>query len=135
MRIMFRLPRETHCYLSEPISEQYHMRSLITSRFLGFISRIRNSKKDSVRSMLKAIEYDNRSVTGRNLRKILLQSEEQDINNLKPVQGYTVYRAVPEGEEYRINFIYDLLELRENQQYTNLSMNEIENMLAFLCVS
>ena len=48
----------SHCYLIEPLSGQFHMRSLVTSRFLGFISRIRKSKKDSLRSKLKTIEYD-----------------------------------------------------------------------------
>ena len=34
IRKMLRLPQETHCYLIEPVSGLYHMRSLITSRFL-----------------------------------------------------------------------------------------------------
>ena len=79
MRIMLGIPRETHCYLIEPLSEQIHMKSLISSRFLGFISRIRRSKKVALRSMLKTIEYDTRSVTGGNLRKLLIQSDEWDI--------------------------------------------------------
>ena len=51
IRKMFKLPLETHCYLIEPVSGKPHMRSLVTSRFLGFISRIRKSKKNCLRNM------------------------------------------------------------------------------------
>ena len=132
---MLRIPRETHCYLIEPLSGQFHMRSLVSSRFLGFISRIRTSKKDSLRSMLKTIEYDTRSVTGRNLRKILLQVDESDIKNLIPKHGIIEYKKTCEGDEYRADFLNNLLEIRENLQFTDLSMNEIENMISFLCIS
>ena len=132
---MLKIPRETHYYLIEPLSGQFHMRSLVTSRFLGFISRIRKSKKDSLRSMLKTIEYDTRSVTGRNLRKILLQADEYDIKNLTPKHGFREYKKTCEGAEYRADFINNLLELRENLQYTDLSLNEIENTISFLCIS
>ena len=96
------------------------MKSLISSRFLGFISRIRRSKKVALRSMLKTIEYATRSITGGNLRKLLIQSDEWDIKNLKPINGMNDYRVTPEGVEYRVNFINDLLELRENLQFTDL---------------
>ena len=132
---MLRLPQETHCYLIEPVSGLYHMRSLITSRFLGFISRIRNSKKKSLRGLLKTIEYNTRSVTGGNLCKILLQSEECDVKNLLPKHGFREYRATPEECEYKAEFINNIIELRENHQSTDLSLNEIDNMLSFLCIS
>ena len=135
MRNMLRLPRETHCYLIEPVSEQFHMKSLVSSRFLGFISRIRNSNKEALRNMLKTIEYDTRSVTGGNLRKILLMSEERDVKNLTPKHGYINYRITPEGCEYIVEFINTLIELRENPQSTDVSLNEIDNMLSFLCIS
>ena len=135
LRKMLRLPRETHCYLLEPISGQLHMKSLIASRFLSFISSIRRSKKVSLRNLLKVIQYDTRSVTGRNLRKLLLQSGKNDIKNLEPMHGIQEFRETPELEKYRSEFIINLLELRENMPDTDISFNEIENILAFLCIS
>ena len=85
--------------------------------------------------MLKTIEYDTRSVTGRNLRKILLQSDEVDIKHLNNMHGWSEYKITPEGDDYRADFVNNLLELREHHQYTDISLNEIENMLSFLCVS
>ena len=37
VRRMFDLPRETHCYLIEGVSEQEHVRILLAKRFLNFI--------------------------------------------------------------------------------------------------
>ena len=135
LRTMLRLPRETHCYLLEPVSGQFHMRSLIASRFLSFITSIRNSKKESLRNLLRTIEYDTRSVTGRNLRKLLLQSDKHDIQSLLPQDGINEFREIPVGEEYRIEFIWNLIELRESLSSTDLSLNEIENDLSFLCIT
>ena len=132
---MLRLPRETHCYILEPVSGQFHMRSLIASRFLSFITSIRNSKKQSLRNLLRTIEYDTRSVTGRNLRKLLLQSGEKDIKNLLPQHGINEFREIPVGEEYRIEFIWNLMELRESLSSTDLCLNEIDNDLSFLCIT
>ena len=135
MRKMMRLPRETHCFLIEPISNQYHMRSLVASRFLGFISSIRKSKKESLRNLLRVLEHDTRSVTGRNLRRLLLQSDEHDIQQLISNHGLSEFRETPDGEGYRTEFICDLMELRENFSETDISLNEIENMLSFLCIT
>ena len=135
LRTMLILPRETHCYLLEPVSGQFYMRSLIASRFLSFITSIRNSKKESLRNLLRTIEYDTRSVTGRNLRKLLLQSGKQDIQSLLPQDGINEFREIPVEEEYRIKFIWNIIELRQSLSSTNLSLNEIENDLSFLCIT
>ena len=100
VRKMLRLPRETHCYLIEFVSGQHHMRSILASRFLGFIASIRKSKKESLRNLLGTIEYDTRSVTGRNLRRLLLESGENDVENLLPKHGISVFKETPQTEQY-----------------------------------
>ena len=111
------------------------MRSIIASRFLSFIASIRKSKKESLRNLLRTIEYDTRSVTGRNLRRLLLESGENNVQNLLPKHGIRVFKETPQTEQYRAEFICDFIELRENLTGTDLSLNEIENMLSFLCIS
>ena len=46
VRRMFNLPRETHCYLMEAISEQDHIGTHL-ARFVSFVQAIRTSKKNS----------------------------------------------------------------------------------------
>jgi hypothetical protein len=92
IRRMFNLPRETHCYLIEELSDQEHVQTLLAKRFLNFINSIRKSKKHALRSLLRVIEYDTLSVTGRNLRQIMLQTDVQDVKILKPSDVKTKYR-------------------------------------------
>ena len=83
-RRMFGPPMETHYYLVEPVSEQKHARTLMAKQFLNFVQAIRSSKKSSLRNLLKVIEFDCRSLTGYNLRSILLKSSADSVQQLKP---------------------------------------------------
>lgn len=47
------------------------------------------------------------------------------------MHGISEFRQTPKGEEYRSEFVCNLIELRENICSTDLSLNEIENTLSF----
>ena len=72
VRIMLGIPFNTHRYFLEPVSGLKHLKFTLITRFLTFISRIEKSKKILPRVLLQAIKRDCRSVTGSNLRNILL---------------------------------------------------------------
>ena len=134
-RRMFGLPMETHCYLVEPVSEQTHARTLMAKRFLNFVQAIRTSKKSSLRNLLKVIESDCRSVTGYNLRSILLKSSADSIQQLKP-HLTAKYRDIPEGEEFRVGFIKEIIDVKNNKlEVTGFTADELEDILQHLCVS
>jgi hypothetical protein len=136
IRRMFNLPRETHCYLIEEISDQDHIQTLLAKRFLNFINSIRKSKKHALRNLLRVIEYDTLSVTGRNLRTILLQTDVQDVRNLKPSDVKKKYRILPENEKFRVGFIKEIVDVRNNQlEVEGFDDDEIEAILQHLCVS
>ena len=107
---MFDLPRETHCYLVEPVSDTAHVQTLMARRFLNFVSMIRTSKKVALRSLLKVIETDVRSVTGHNLRTIMLKSDSpvHHVENLKPDDITFKYREIPVGEQFRVDLIKEI---------------------------
>ena len=67
-RIMLALPRNTHRYFMEPLTETRHIIKSLWHRFLKFVDSIANGKKKVLRRMLDVVKYDTRSVTGRNLR-------------------------------------------------------------------
>ena len=83
-RIMLGVPRETHRFLLEPLTETTHIRTLLAKRFLGFIDQIKKSHKVAARNLLEVIKYDTQSVTGNNLRQIMLLSDKFSVNNLSP---------------------------------------------------
>ena len=136
VRRMFDLPRETHCYLIEAVSDQHHVKTILARRFLNFVNAIRNSSKQALRSLLKVVEYDTQSVTGRNLRSILLETEVQDVRNLKGVDYNIKYRNVPRNEEYRVGFIKELIDVKNKQlDVHGFNDDELDEILQHLCVS
>ena len=102
VRRLFNLPLETHCYLIEGVSEEPQIRTVLARRYLSFILYIRSSKKKALRKVLKVAEYDTGSVTGKNLRNILLQTTKDDVRKLKPSDYSVKYRDIPIHEEYRV---------------------------------
>ena len=48
VRLMFGLPRETHRYLLEPVTEKCHIKFDIMKRFMKFTEKIIKSKKDTL---------------------------------------------------------------------------------------
>ena len=135
-RRMFDLPLATHCYLVEPVSDQNHASTLMARRFLNFVQTIRKSKKTSLRNLLKVIDSDTRSVTGHNLRTLLLRSKAENIRDLKPHHVTAKYRNIPEGEEYRVNFVQEIIEVKNNKLEVNgFDADELQDILEHLCVS
>ena len=108
----------------------------MAKRFLNFIQALRTSKKSSLRNLLKVVEFDCRSVTGYNLRTILLKSSADSIQELKPHHVTAKYRDIPEGEEFRVGFIREIIEVKNNQlEVTGFEDDELEDILQHLCVS
>ena len=71
LKIMWDIPRETHRYFLEPLSGQKHIKFILFKRFLKFIQQIENSSKSAIKSLLKICTHDCRSVTGKNLRRLI----------------------------------------------------------------
>ena len=117
-------------------SEVKHVRILIARRFISFVNKIRSSKKIALRSLLHSIENDVRSVTGHNLRSILLQTNVNIINYLKPTDFKSNYKDVPEGEEFRVDIIKEIIEVKNNcLEVPGFSIDELNDILQHLSVS
>ena len=136
VRRMFNLPWQTHCYLVEPVSDQPHVRTLLERRFLNFIKAIRISKKVVLKSLLKVIEFDARFVTGKNLRRLMLKSKIQNIQKLMPIDLPAKYRPIPDEEEFRVGFIKEIINIKNNStELRGFHHDELEELLEHLCVS
>ena len=90
-----------------------------------------------MKELFKICERDCRSVTGKNLRNIMLlcqkdNTETLTICDLKDLE----YFKVPENEYWRVNVLKELLETRlENSAIPGFSQQEITEMIEFVCVS
>ena len=99
VRHMFDLPRESHRYFVEGLTEGPHLKSTLIKRFLSFTEQIMRSTKSALKSIFNLVKYDTQSVTGYNLRKIMLLVNKNSVDELKTTDSTEVkYFPVPDSE-------------------------------------
>ena len=137
IRLMMNLPRETHRRLIEPLSGISHIKFTLLKRFLSFLEQIRKSTKNAAKFLLDSIYKDTRSITGSNLRNILLMTEKATVEELVPEDvRYFKYHPMSEGEGWKIAILQEINEtLQGNMNISEFEHDELEEMLEYLCTS
>ena len=89
------------------------------------------------KQFLAHIQYDVRSVTGRNLRSILLLTDKckvkditiHDVNSIR-------YHPVTDNNIWRVNFVQELVNIRHGQQSVEwFKIEELNEILRHICVN
>ena len=137
MRLMLDIPRETHRYFMEPLSNTKHIKTILIKRFLTFIEQIRKSNKSATKFLLNSIHLDARSTTGSNLRNILLETDKASISDLSPNDAFQVeYHPIKSEEKWRLPFIKDIIESKNDKLIIqNIDDGDLDDMLDVLCTS
>ena len=66
----------------------------------------------------------------------MLQTDVQDVKILKPSDVKTKYRILPEYGKYRVGFIKEIVDVKNNQlEVEGFDDEELEAILQHLCVS
>ena len=74
VKITYNLPWETHRSCIPIISKVWHVKQLLMTRMFNFILKLRESNKRIIKVLLDVTKKNTLSVTGRNLRRILLMA-------------------------------------------------------------
>ena len=137
VRKMLNIPRESHKYFIEPLSETKHIKGVLIKRFLSFIEHLKRSPKKLASNLLKTLKNDVSSTTGSNLRNIMLIVGKTDIEDLNPLDAEKIeYCAVDDQNQWKINVAKELMEVRSGSlQLDNFSFKEVEQMMSLICVS
>ena len=137
VKIMFDLPYATHRHLIEPVTGHTHVRTTLVSRFLGFIDQIKKSQKLIPKMFLNHIENDARSVTGNNLRRIMLQTNKLSVDSLcKSDCLDLLYHPTRPEDKWKEGILKELIQARENEvEIEGFNQDEISTMLENICVS
>ena len=132
---MFDLPRDAHCYFIEPISEYVHLRSILIKRSLKFVEQLEKTKKSALKGDM--IKEDCRSTTGSNLRKIMILLGKETTASLVNSDASGIsYAPVPVSETWRINFVQELIEIKNGDyEVKGFSHDEINEILNDICTS
>ena len=136
-RMCFSVPRNSHCYFIEPLSKCQHIKTMLCSRFSKFYNTMQNSKKPSVRILTNLCKNDTSTVYGNNLQKIskLCNTTSDELNPMVVKQIMCVYPC-PVGEEWRIQMLIELCELKSNDLVVeNFDNTEYDDFIEYLCTT
>ena len=131
IKIIYDLPWATHRYILAPLSDKPHLRPMLIKRYLSFIDSLEKSKKKALRDLVQIVKKDVRSITGSNIRRIMLLQEKNSIEHLK--HENVEYHSVPESKKWRIDFLKELLKVKFGEvEVSGFEKNELEEIINYL---
>ena len=136
-RIILKISNLTHRYLIEPLTDYFHPKVIMCSRFVKFHESLLNCKKPLLRLLSNLNQNNLRTVYGSNLRKIASLCELKVENlNYGQVKTNMKYFPLPENESWRIPLIHELMALKaQTHILPGFSYDEINDMLIQACIS
>ena len=135
IKMIFDLPKEAHKFIIEPISDSKHLKFILMKRFLrlSFTNQIKNSKKEIPAKILNWIKYDVRSVTGSNLRHIMLEVKKNNVDsvNINDIDQLKYYPVNEEMEHKKV-----LIDIKFGEaSVPGFDKEEIHEMIRHICIT
>ena len=107
------LPYATHRYLIEPVSGQQHMKIALIRNFLNFINKVKQSPKHVLRHLYSIVKADVRTITGSNLRNILLLTSLSSVDDLHPgIVEQIKYKEIQDRDMWGIPIIKESMDIK-----------------------
>ena len=131
---MYSLPRETHRYFIEEVTQAAHPKVLMASRIAGFHNMLIKSERPVINVLAAITERDCRTVLGSNLKKISRECNIP-IENLSSqmIKQTMKYRKTPESDEWKIPIMMELLQTRYDAvDISILEQNKMEEMIRII---
>ena len=129
-RILLGLPRNTHRYFIETLSDTRHIMFSLFKRYLKFVHGIESSHKLVAKNVLLIIKRDCCSTTGRNLRRLMKIVGKSNVDDMV-IHDFKnlVYNKIPKGEEWKVGLAEEIIEIKNGTLDVNIltlhEMNEI----------
>ena len=136
IKITYDLPYPTHRNILAVISQVRPLRVTLAKTLLSFIEKSKKSDKKVLRSTLSLVEADVRTITGRNLRSILLMCNKSTVQQLSSADMDTV-NYYGEPDTWRIVTIVEMLKARagEVKLPEDWDSEEFQQILEVACCS
>ena len=137
IRQALNVPRDTHRYLIEPLSQSLHPKVMLASRYCQFVNSLLQSPKLQVRVMGRMCISDHRTVMCNNLLKISKECGFTDWCEgrltARSVKIKMRYSQTPKEQEWRECILKELLS--EESEVPGFSQQELDDMAKFICSS
>ena len=112
IKVMADLPYGTHRNLVGHMAGG-HMKIKLMKNYMGFIKRVRDSPKYVLRQLYDIASRDVRTVTGSNLRNILMLTNTLQVDDLdQSMVDMIKYHKMEETEMWRIGLINELINIK-----------------------
>ena len=136
-RLMFNLTRNCHKFMIEPLSQTEHIKKTFIRRFLSFVDKIKSSKKVALKNVFHAVKNDCQSVTGSNLRNIMLLVGKTSIGDLCVDDTSKVgYHEIQEEELWRVSLANEVIDAMWGENTVEgFSRDELGYILSYACAS
>ena len=144
IKAVFELPYATHSYLAEELTGGKNARQMVYKRLINFLSSVANNRRGALVSLLKRVSTTCRSLTGGNLRVMLLHTGvavAPGVTKGHVLSNYRVYQT-PQDQEWRLGLLVSLLELRDNrwslqfdEETGQFGEDEINKLVNNFCIS
>ena len=132
LRSTFNLPFPTHRYILYNISNFPHLRVSLLRRFLKFYNILENCQKPEIRHLFMLQKRDCRSVFGRNCLKLCKEFRSISVNEIIPC-NITMPISMDPLQKWRIPFLLDLIELRDQGVSADVSQRDIKQIIDYIC--
>ena len=90
-----------------------------------------------MKEILECVKYDCQSTTGHHLRELMLRFGKDKLEDLDidVTQGH-LYEPIPNDEKWRINFVNELVDVREGTKILpHFGYEEINSYLDYVCTA
>ena len=140
VKSIWNLPYQTHTFFIEHLTDFPHLQSMLHSRFVGFCKSLQSSKKFHVKALFDICKNDQRTVTGENLKfltdKYCAFSIQQLFDKKQEIFQKTV-DEIPLNDEWKINFLIDVLSMRDDKENPDSEMTgeEMEDIIEYITTS
>ena len=137
VRMIYKVPSQTHRNLIESLSNCPHAKIMLASRFIQFNKSLIENSKSCIRILSSLCLDDLKTIHGRNLHYLQseLNRELEDLSSSFVKQNMS-YKPLPEEEQWRVPLLLSLLDIRNQcMEVENFGKSDIEDMKLDVCTN
>ena len=107
---------------------------MLTSRLVDSLS---SSHKSSIRFLVNMVKDDNKELTGKTFSRNCAETNVARSNlSSSSVKKSMEYFCVPAGQDWRVDMVLELLNLREGSlEIDDLESDEVTTLINYLCTT
>ena len=103
---------------------------------MNFMKMIDQSNKVAPKLLFQHVKNDVRSVTGSNIRCLLLEFDEGDLYDVEPKLKSHILHPVPELEDWRIGLLFDAINNLEDSCFIeDFDRTMTKDIINYVCTS